>query len=95
MQIELSTIVKQSKDQVSCCLNDEVAILSLSSTLYFGLDEVGACIWQAMSEARSVEELGHIVLNSFEVDETQCYADILEFLAKLDQAELIEQVTDR
>jgi hypothetical protein len=39
MPIELSTVVKKSKEQVSCSLNDEVAILNLKSALYFGLDE--------------------------------------------------------
>jgi hypothetical protein len=45
MQIELATTVKQSTEQVSCNLNGEIAILNLKSTLYFRLDEVGACIW--------------------------------------------------
>ena len=35
MPIELSTIVMQSKDQVSCNLDDEVAILNLQSTAVF------------------------------------------------------------
>jgi Coenzyme PQQ synthesis protein D (PqqD) len=88
--IELSTTVKQSKDQVSCDLNDEAAILNLKSTLYFGLDEVGAYIWQALSEPRTVCELCKAVLDRFDVDEARCHTDVLEFLTKLDQAGLIE-----
>ena len=92
MPIELSTVVKQSKHQVSCNLNDEVAILNLKSTLYFGLDEVGAYIWQALSEPRAVSELCKAVLDRFDVDEVRCHTDVLEFLTKLDQAGLIEFV---
>jgi hypothetical protein len=90
MSIEMSTIVKQSKEQVFCSLNDEVAILNLKSTLYFGLDEVGAYIWRAMSEPRPVSELCRGILDHFEVDEAHCHADVFEFLGKLEEAGLIE-----
>jgi hypothetical protein len=92
MSIEMSTIVKQSKEQVSCSLNEEVAILNLKSTLYFGLDEVGAYIWRAMSEPRSVSELCRQILDHFEIDEPHCHADVLEFLGKLEETGLIEFV---
>jgi hypothetical protein len=90
MLIELTTVVKQSKHQVSCNLNDEVAILNLKSTLYFGLDKVGAYIWQALSEPRSVSKLCKDVLDRYDVDEARCHSDVIEFLAKLDEAGLIE-----
>jgi Coenzyme PQQ synthesis protein D (PqqD) len=92
MPIELFTMVKQSKEQVSCNLNGEVAILNLRSTLYFGLDEVGAYIWQELSEPRRISELCTAVLERFDVDETRCHADVFEFLAKLEQTGLIECV---
>lgn len=92
MPIELCTIVKKSKDQVSCNLNDEVAILNLKSALYFGLDEVGAVIWEALSEPKSVSELCGTVLDRFEVDERQCSTDIIGFLAHLKKSGLVEFV---
>jgi hypothetical protein len=92
MAIESSIVVKQSKDQVSCNLNDEMVILNLKSTLYFGLDEVGAYIWQALSEPRAVSELCKAVLDRFEVDEARCHTDVFEFLTQLDHAGLIESV---
>jgi hypothetical protein len=84
--------VKKSKDQVSCSLNDEVAILNLERALYFGLDEVGAFVWQALSEPQQVSELCKAVFDRFEVDEVQCNADMLELLTELDEAGLIELV---
>jgi hypothetical protein len=92
MPIELSTTVKQSKHQVSCDLNDEVAILNLKSTLYFGLEEVGAYIWQALREPLAVSELCKAVLDRFDVDESRCHTDVFEFLTTLDQAGLVESV---
>ena len=93
MRIELSTMVKQSIRQVSCNLNGEIAILNLKSTLYFGLDEVGACIWEAMGEPRKVKDVCKRVLERFDVGEEQCQADVIEFVGRLDEAGLIEIVT--
>jgi Coenzyme PQQ synthesis protein D (PqqD) len=90
MPIEPRTVVKQSKHQVFCNLDDEVAILNLKSTLYFGLDEVGAYIWQALSEPRAVNELCKGVLDQFDVEETRCNSDVIKFLTELDHAGLIE-----
>ena len=92
MKIELATIVKQSTEQVSCNLNGEIAILNLKSTLYFGLDEVGACIWEAMGVPRKVSDVCKRVLERFDVGEEQCQADVLEFVGRLDEAGLIEIV---
>jgi hypothetical protein len=90
--IGLSTIVRQSKDQVSCSLNDEVALLNLKTTLYFGLNEVGASIWQALKEPTPAIELCRLVRDRFEVDETQCQTHVLEFLTNLEKAGLIELI---
>jgi len=85
-----STLVKQSKDQASCCLNEEVAILNLQSTMYFGLDEVGAYIWQALNEPRPVSEICNMVLDSFDVEAERCRTDVLNFITKLEKEGLVE-----
>ena len=93
MRIELATMVKQSTEQVSCNLNGEIAILNLKSTLYFGIEEVGACIWEAMREPRKVSDLCERVLERFDVDPQRCQADIIEFVGRLSEAGLVEIVT--
>jgi hypothetical protein len=93
MRIQLATMVKQSTEQVSCNLDGEIAMLNLKSTLYFGLDEVGACIWEALDEPRKVGELCNRVLERFDVGEEQCQADVIEFISKLNEAGLVELVT--
>src|ERR1700730_5048974 len=88
--IERSTVVKRCDHQMSCSLNDESAILTLQSTLYYGLDEVGACIWQALEEPRQVVELCKVVSDDFDVSEAACEADVVTFLTTLHEAGLIE-----
>ena len=42
--LEPSTVVRKSPAQVSCVLNEEVAVLNVEKALYFGLQGVGAHI---------------------------------------------------
>jgi hypothetical protein len=93
MPIDLATCVTKSRDQVSCELNGEVAILNLKSTLYFGLDRVGATVWDALSEPKTAADLCQVVIDSFDVTEDQCQKDVLELLTTLNKAGLIEIVS--
>lgn len=90
MHIDLSTTVMQAKEQISCELDKEVAILNMQSTLYFGLNEVGAVIWQELARERTVKEICMIVVEQFEIDDVQCLSDIIEFLDKLVEMGLVQ-----
>ncbi len=52
-----STLYKKSTRQVSCKINDEVAILDLERAIYFGLQGVGVHIWDSLEQPRSVDDL--------------------------------------
>ena len=48
------SVVVAAKDQVSCDLAGEAAILNIKSGVYYGLDPVGARIWSLVQEPRKV-----------------------------------------
>jgi hypothetical protein len=85
-----TTIVKRSGRQVACTLNGEVALLDLDKGLYFGLQGVGAHIWNALQEPLSVGEIISMVLSHFDVTPEICRADVLKFLEGLRAAGMIE-----
>jgi hypothetical protein len=87
-----STVVKQSASQVSCTLNDEIAILSLDKAVYFGLEGIGADLWQALEKPHSVADLCKLILESYDVSAQQCESDVLQFLQKMQEAGLLETV---
>ena len=90
MPIGLSTVVKQAKDQISCKLDNEVAILNMQSALYFGLDEVGSVIWEELAEERTVSDICRSVLEQFDIDEHECQSDVMGFLGELIEQGLVE-----
>ncbi|HEY9632632.1 MAG TPA: PqqD family peptide modification chaperone [Coleofasciculaceae cyanobacterium] len=84
------SIVEAVKDQVSADLAGEAAILNLKSGVYYGLNEVGARIWQLMQEPRTVTTIRDTLLEEYEVEPDSCERDLLALLRDLAIAGLIE-----
>lgn len=89
--IDLMCRVVASREQVSCELEDEAVILNVRSGEYFGLDPVGARIWELVQESRTVAEIRDAILRDFpDAEPEQCTGDLLEFLDQLAGSGLVE-----
>jgi hypothetical protein len=88
--ISTCSAVKQAKQQVSCDLAGEAAILSLRNGVYYGLNPIGARIWNLIQEPKSVGELRDAIVAEYEVQPEACERDLLALLADLEKNELIE-----
>ena len=84
------SVVVAAKDQVSCDLEGEVAILSLANGIYYGLDPIGAHVWTLLQQPRRVEEIRDAVLREYEVEPERCQSDLLALLERLQSEGLIE-----
>ena len=93
--ISANAKVVVTKDQVSCDLSGEAAILNLKSGVYFGLNTVGASIWKLIQEPRSVKEIQDAIQEEYEVEPDQCERDVLELLQELSTHGLIEIVDEK
>jgi hypothetical protein len=84
------SVVVATKDQVSCDLAGEAAILNIKSGVYYGLDPVGARIWTLMQEPRAVLEIQKTITGEYDVTPDQCARDLMALLEKLLAEGLIE-----
>jgi hypothetical protein len=84
------TKVAQAKDQVSCSLQEEAAILSFREGMYYGLNPVGARIWNLIREPKEVCEILDVMLREYEVDSQGCEKDLFALLERLLNEGLIE-----
>ena len=84
------SVVVAAKDQVSCDLAGEAAILNIKSGVYYGLDPVGARIWNLMREPREVSEIQNTITGEYDVEPEQCARDLMALLEKLLAEGLIE-----
>jgi hypothetical protein len=88
--ISEQSVVVAAKDQVSCDLAGEAAILNIKSGVYYGLDPVGARIWNLMQEPRKVSEIQNAITEEYDVEPEQCSRDLAGLLEKLLAEGLIE-----
>lgn len=79
-----------TKEQVSCALGDESAVLNMKNSVYYGLNPVGARIWSLLRQPRSVRELCDVIVGEYEVEHEQCERDVLDLLEKMKVEGLIE-----
>jgi hypothetical protein len=84
------TLVVAAKDQVSCDLAGEAAILNIKNGVYYGLDPVGARIWSLMQQPRAVGEIQNTIVDEYDVEPERCSHDLLGLLEKLLSEGLIE-----
>ncbi len=73
-------------------INGEAAILSLDQSAYFGLQGVGAQIWEALEQPRSVADICQSIMDEFDVSAGQCQEDVVHILEDLKNEGLVEPV---
>ncbi|MDQ3661538.1 MAG: lasso peptide biosynthesis B2 protein [Actinomycetota bacterium] len=85
---ELSTVVAV-KDQVSSDLGGEVTILDLGGGIYYGLDAVGARVWELAWEPIEVNQIQETIMEEYDADRARIERDVLALLQRL--AELVSR----
>jgi hypothetical protein len=70
-------------------LGNDVVILDLASGTYFGLDTVGARIWNYMGEGKTLTEICDKLTEEFDVSREQLERDILNLAEDLETKRLI------
>lgn len=90
MPLSLQSIVVAAKQQVSCSLGDESAILNMKNSVYYGLDPIGARVWNLLREPRSVREVCDTIVGEYDVERERCERDVLDLLEKMKSEGLVE-----
>lgn len=89
-KISKESVVAAAPEQVSCDLAGEAAILDLKSGVYYGLDAVGARIWELIQQPKSVSEVHAALLEEYEVESARLETDLLKILQDLADNKLID-----
>ena len=70
-------------------VGDETVILDLASGTYYGLDPVGARMWQLMSEGNSLNSVCDSMLGEYEVTREALEGDIRRLTEELQAKGLV------
>ena len=71
-------------------VDGEMVLLDMESENYFGLDEVGTAIWQAMQEKETLKEVLDTLLEQYEVEAEMLENDLSDFVGKLVESGLVK-----
>ena len=74
---------------ISRTVGEETVILELESGTYFGLDPVGARMWELMGEGRTFGQLCDIVMQEYEVSRERLEEDVTTLVQQLADRRLV------
>jgi len=72
-------------------VNDEIIILNLKSGEYFTLNDVAQCIWTAVTEEKSVEEIKVKIIDEYDVSAEKAERDIDDFITGMIEQGLLHK----
>ncbi len=81
------------KDQVSCDLAGEAAILNVENGVYYGLNSVGARVWNLIKAPKTFGEVRDTLLAEYDVDAARLEGDLRDLLSRLAEQGLIDITT--
>lgn len=90
MNFSDSSQVVAVEEQISSNLAGESVILQLRSGVYYGLNEVGAHIWDLIQQPKTIEAIRASLLAEYEVTPEVCQQDLTVIVEELVAAGLVE-----
>jgi coenzyme PQQ synthesis protein D (PqqD) len=79
-----------SKNQASCDLAGEMAIVNFDNGVYYGLDPTGARIWNLLRQPSTIEQLCDTLADVYHVDRPTLESDVRAFVHDLAEHGLVE-----
>ena len=70
-------------------VGDETVILDLTSGTYYGLDPVGARIWQLMADGQTLMQVCEVMLAEYDVTREDIERDVLALVQTLLERKLV------
>jgi hypothetical protein len=81
--MNLPTVVAIPPEVMARQVGDETVILHLGSGNYFGLDPVGARVWQLLTEGKKPAEICDGMLSEYDVERADLERDVARLLQEL------------
>ncbi|MEJ2418284.1 MAG: PqqD family peptide modification chaperone [Exilibacterium sp.] len=94
MPITRESMIVRSPDIVFANIEDEVVMMSLESSAYLGLDDIGSRIWAGIETPTRVENLCRDLMRRYEIGLEQCLDDVISFLTELEASKAIQLVVE-
>ena len=88
-EISIDTVINKNLEIDDTDLDGEKVMMNLDKGEYFMMNEVGSRIWEIINETMNVKGIVDALRSEYEVDEETCKDTVIEFLGRLNNADLI------
>lgn len=88
-ELTASSVVVAADRRTSAQVDGESVILDLEKGIYYGLDPVGARIWEEIQEQTSVGEVVTAITAEYDVSRDRCLEDTLSLVHDLVEKDLV------
>jgi hypothetical protein len=89
LAIPLDAAVVVTTAQLSTRLGDEVVILGLRNSEYYGLSDVGVRIWELLQTPQTLSAVVDAVVAEYDVERDRAVADLITLLQDLQARGLV------
>lgn len=89
MELSGSTIITVNKEYVYCNVEDEMVLLGMEDGIYYGLNPVGAFIWEQIKEPKTIDQVRDAILDEYDVETEECERDLYDLLKELTEKGLV------
>lgn len=73
-------------------IDEKALVVNPATSLIYPLNATAAVIWQSLDGSRDIKGIAEIICGEFEVEHSQALADIRDFIGKLNEAGLVEDI---
>lgn len=87
--VNIDSVITKNTEIDDTDLDGEKVMMNLDKGEYFMMNEVGSRIWEIISEPVNVKGIIDTLRSEYEVDEETCKDTVVEFLGRLNNADLI------
>lgn len=77
------TKYKRNENTISGRLHDELVMMDIDKGKYFALNPVATRIWDFLENPLSIDELCNLLMEEYEVSESQCREEVQEVVEEM------------
>jgi hypothetical protein len=82
-QVSLQVMVRQGEGMIVSEMDGEKVMLSIENGKYYNLGDIGGRIWELIDEPITMHQIINILTSIYQVDRSECEAQVVSFLDHL------------
>ena len=83
--------MKPREGVIAKMVGGEMVLLDYDRGIYYGLNPVGARVWQLLSEGETPERIVERLVDEYDVDRATLAADVAALLRDLEEKQLVDR----